>query len=142
MALIFALSGIVLPGMSDALINVQFSTLADWFRLPVLTTRTLTMVVALLMLYIFPDGQFVPRWTRWLFAVWVVMNVLWLLIPTLPFNPSYGGTWRETLVASYMFHIAYFMSGMGAQWYRYRHTTDDQQRRQLRWGWQGYLSRR
>ena len=35
----------------------------------------------------FPDGRFVPRWTRWAAAVWIAYHLLYSFFPDSPFSP-------------------------------------------------------
>jgi hypothetical protein len=81
-----------------------------------------------LFFYLFPDGRFVPRWTRWLALVWIVG----VMIPStfLPdrFLPILGHP------------LAYAFLGAGftgttlfAQAYRYRRVSSPTQRQQTKW---------
>jgi uncharacterized membrane protein YkvA (DUF1232 family) len=81
-----------------------------------------------LFFYLFPDGRFVPRWTRW----WVLACILVVIIPStfLPdrFLPVFGHP------------LAYAFLGAGvagasvyAQVYRYRRVSSPTQRQQTKW---------
>lgn len=120
-------------GMSDALINPLHSSAGDSWRVAVYALRSFAMGAGLIMLYTFPDGRFTPRWTRPLALVWGTLNILWFFFPTIPFNPNDGPTWRATPVASLLFGVAWFGSGIAAQVLRGRSAADPIQRQQTLW---------
>lgn len=74
--------------------------------------------------YVFPDGRFVPRWTRWLALVMLAYWAADTFFPSWPFNLS-------------MFKLILFYSliasTMIAQVYRYYYASTQQQRLQTRW---------
>ena len=82
-----------------------------------------------LFLFLFPEGQFVPRWTRWLALVWIA----WLLprywFPDWP--PLGSETWLAWL------NLFVWLSAIGgviySQAYRYRHISNTVQRQQTKW---------
>ena len=65
------------------------------WRLPVAGLHFLGSASFSLFLYLFPDGRFVPHWTRWVALAWIA----WLLprywVPDWP--PSGAGTWLAWL---------------------------------------------
>lgn len=122
------------PGMTDALIK-RYPTW-NW---PVLMLRALAVICTLSLFYLFPDGRFVPRWTRVLAVGWCISTVVWLLFPGVPFNTIYGDTWRKTPLASVVVALAWFGSGLFAQILRYRHVSDPFQRLQTKWTALGLL---
>jgi hypothetical protein len=97
------------------------------------TLRALEMAGALVLLYIFPDGRFTPRWTRWLALPWIIYIAVCALAPRTPFNPLDGPIWRATPIASFVFGVAWFATGIFAQGYRLRHSRDIVERQQLKW---------
>lgn len=144
LALILALALVALgateTGMTDALINPQWNPSGGGWRPVVYALRSLAMGAALLLLYIFPDGRFVPRWTRPLAAIWIGLNIAWFFFPRLPFNPNDGPTWRATPLLSMAFGVAWFASGILAQVIRYRVATDLLTRLQTRWTAAGMIA--
>ncbi|MFL5800884.1 MAG: histidine kinase [Roseiflexaceae bacterium] len=80
-----------------------------------------------LFLYLFPDGRFVPRWTRWVALAWIAWLVPKYWIPTWP-DVSTWTTWINTVV---------WLGALGtvvyAQVYRYRHVSTSVQRQQTKW---------
>jgi hypothetical protein len=96
--------------------------------LPVAFISSLGQASAALFFYLFPDGRFVPRWTRALAAVWVVWQVPAIFFPNSPFNsdnwpPLLAGAVWSGFLGSYVF----------AQVYRYSRVSDRVQRQQTKW---------
>ena len=72
------------------------------------------------LLYLFPDGRFVPRWTGWLLPVWLGLMTLFtlqLLPDSLAFAPV----------------ALYLLLGIGSQGYRFARRSDVVQRQQTKW---------
>jgi signal transduction histidine kinase len=125
--------GVTETGITGALINPQHGVDSALLRWLVLALGAMAMAGALLLLYTFPSGQFVPRWTRLLALVWVALNLLWLVHPQTPFNPLNGPVWRATPAASFVVGIAWFATGLLAQGYRYHRVSDLVERQQTKW---------
>ena len=97
-----------------------------------------------LFLYLFPDGQFVPRWTFWLAIVLVTVMVPIALFSRPPFDME---NWPPLAFA--LFLLCWILPGVIAQVYRYRHVSGPMQRRQTKWvifgftaamtGWAGVI---
>jgi hypothetical protein len=76
--------------------------------------------------YLFPDGQFVPRWTRnrpFLFVGWALA---WLLFPA-------ANLFNWPLPLALLVLLAVFTSGGIAQVYRYRRVSGPMERLQTKW---------
>jgi len=65
----------------------------------------------LLFFYVFPDGRFVPRWTRWAAVISVAYAIAVSLFSSLPFSPGQPLYWPVLL--------ALLFTGVFAQVYRY-----------------------
>ncbi|MCA9968695.1 MAG: response regulator, partial [Anaerolineales bacterium] len=87
--------------------------------------RTMGGSSAIIFFYLFPDGAFVPRFSRYLAAVWALLMLLWQVTPLLPFNPFY------TRMSPFIF--IWFGTVVGTQVYRYRRVSDARQRQQTKW---------
>jgi hypothetical protein len=81
-----------------------------------------TPTVALLVL--FPDGRFVPRWTRWLILFSIPLTVAMLYQP-----PAYAWALVGMIVIGAMY----------AQIHRYRHVSTPNERQQTKWVLYGLL---
>jgi hypothetical protein len=79
--------------------------------------------VFFLICALFPDGRFVPRWTRWLLPCWVVSGILFLIFRDVSFMYLvYNLVWLGEVV-SFVF----------ALFYRYRYASNPPQRQQTKW---------
>jgi hypothetical protein len=95
-----------------------------WF--PVQVVGFIGDVGMLTFLYLFPDGRFVPRWTRWLALLWIAYQVPAYFFPSSPADLS--GTWLGQLL-----FLALIGSGIAAQVYRYWRISSPVQRQQTKW---------
>ena len=88
-----------------------------------------------LFLYLFPDGHFVPRWTRWLALGWIVG----LMVPATffydPFLRSFGVPLATALAG-----LGFGGTTLIAQIYRYRRVSDPSQRQQTKWVFFGVVT--
>lgn len=85
-------------------------------------------VAIMLFFFIFPTGQFVPRWTRFILVFWGIMQGGRLFFPGTPFNLQYSARLLYTVLFS-----AGLASAMFAQFYRYRRSSGPAQRQQTKW---------
>ncbi|HEU5097915.1 MAG TPA: histidine kinase [Roseiflexaceae bacterium] len=80
-----------------------------------------------LFLYVFPDGRFVPRWTRWVALAWLVWQAPKYWIPNWPALTSL--TIRFDMVV----WLVALITVVYAQVYRYRRVSNAVQRQQTKW---------
>jgi hypothetical protein len=86
----------------------------------------LSSVSLVLVFYLFPNGRFVPRWTRWLMVAFLVIGVLILFLPsTPPVGPLY--------VLGSALWLSFLISLGVAQVYRYRRVSTPVERQQTKW---------
>jgi signal transduction histidine kinase len=83
---------------------------------------------SLLFFSIFPNGRFVPIWTRWLVIVSIALFGVQYFFPDSPLNPQ---NWPA--LSSSLFLFGVFGSLTGAQIYRYRRVFSPVQRQQTKW---------
>ena len=84
-------------------------------------------VCGALFFLLFPNGRFVPRWTRGVAVAWLAFSV-----PQIPFPELYSGSPAVELV-SYLVFLGYVLSVTGALVYRYRRVFSSAQRQQTKW---------
>ena len=90
--------------------------------------RSLAGIAVLLFALLFPDGQFVPRWTKWFAAAVVAMVALWVAIPGVAlFDVS---EWPASLQPIWTLGIA--LVAIYAQLYRYVRVSGVETRKQTR----------
>jgi hypothetical protein len=88
----------------------------------------LSEVLLVLVFLLFPSGQFVPRWMRWTFVVFLVGTTPVSFFPDVPLisNTSVGHLgWLVALVE--------FATAALVQLYRYWHVSSPLQRQQTKW---------
>jgi hypothetical protein len=86
------------------------------------------LVCSVVLLYLFPDGRFTPRWTRIPAILWAVVSlpaVFW------PASPISFAAWPAPI--PFIVLLAWAGSGLYAQVYRYRHASSPVQRQQTKW---------
>ncbi len=96
-----------------------------WFW-PVTFMDFLGSTALFVFFYLFPDGRFVPRWTRWAALGWAALNVVGYYSPR-------GFFLNEQSVIFPVFTFAFFLGVFGAQVYRYRRVSGTVQRQQTKW---------
>ncbi|BCJ48507.1 hypothetical protein GCM10010168_64280 [Actinoplanes ianthinogenes] len=100
----------------------------DWPPVPAAAGEALDIVAFVGffgLLFYFPDGRFVPRWTGWLFAVLAAHVVVSETL--LAFGI------RIPEVVDLLLVLAWVAGGVGAQVYRYRRVSTRAQRQQTKW---------
>lgn len=99
---------------------VVFGSILRWFNgiLPVL-------------FFFFPNGHFVPRWTRWVavaFAISHTLNSIWILMIIVTKSPE-----PEGLTVFNLIYFGAFFLSVGCQAYRYWKVSTVDERRQTKW---------
>ncbi|HEX6551707.1 MAG TPA: hypothetical protein VF026_03010 [Ktedonobacteraceae bacterium] len=126
LALLFALM-LVLGGTLYVTETVLASR-SIW-RVPALLLNELTFVLIFLVFSLFPDGRFIPRWTRWLFIGYLVLEAphIYTLLPDSSFDQI---RYPPLLLLLWFGELACL--GV-AQIYRYRYVSGPTQRQQTKW---------
>jgi hypothetical protein len=78
--------------------------------------------------YVFPDGRFVPGWTRATLAAWMFYLLLYYFFPNSPFGP---GNWPPPINTALL--MGFFGSLVLAQTYRYKRVSNPVERQQTKW---------
>jgi hypothetical protein len=86
-----------------------------------------------LFLYLFPDGHFVPRWTRYLVPLALLLDLNTMLTSNYIFlqREAFSMGLPNNLVTA--LHIVVVPLGLAAQLYRYLKVSDLQQRQKTKW---------
>jgi len=106
----FSLSHAVGP-----MLAVRLATISD----------QLSLFPVVLAFYLFPDGRFVPRWTRWMVVMGLGISILLLFFPRFSF------AWMNDI--STVGYVSLLLSLVIAQIYRYRRVSTRLQRQQTKW---------
>jgi signal transduction histidine kinase len=87
-------------------------------------------VLAALVFSLFPDGRFVPNFTRWLVIVWAALMGFLSFFSGFPFAVNLGSDYLSGLIGLVIGLLVCFL---GAQLYRYRQVSGPLERQQTRW---------
>ena len=87
------------------------------------------------LLYLFPDGKFVPRWTRLLAVVWGILVFFAIFFPEFKVSLP---TWSPFFQFLTLFVIA--ITGVFAQVYRYENVSSPLQKQQAKWALLGLIA--
>lgn len=88
-----------------------------------------------LLFYVFPDGRFVPRWTRWLAVVLVLGVASDILFPGSPLAVD-----NFPVPLFILFMLSWLLTGVYAQIYRYRRVSGPVERQQTKWVISGFTA--
>jgi len=83
---------------------------------------TLSLIGVQTLFFVFPDGKFVPRWTKWLVLGIAMVQVISVIVPI----DNNGGIYAVL----YLFVLG---SMVYAPLYRYKNCSDRLQRQQIKW---------
>jgi hypothetical protein len=120
LALLTALALVMLVTANSTYTLDQLSS--PW-QAPTTILNILTWSLILLVFCLIPNGQFVPRWTRWLPIIWIICNLLFLFFSQLQGN--------QFLVNFVWFTGLAFL--VVSLLYRYRIVSTPVQRQQTKW---------
>jgi hypothetical protein len=90
----------------------------------------LSSSATIITLFIFPDGQFVPRWTRWLAPLILLGPLAVIIIQTLQQGATLEDFNSNTLIGG--LSLLQWV-GIGSQVYRYLRVSDQTRRQQSKW---------
>jgi hypothetical protein len=107
---------------ADALVTSQ----PAWW-LPVQGVQIVGEVCVVLFFLLFPNGRFVPHWTRWLAVAFIAF-----VVSRDQFPGFYSGSPALEMVSEWVF-LGYVVSLLWSQIYRYRRSSSEAQRRQTKW---------
>ena len=122
-AMLLVLLGATFSGSVGALGNLH--PIWGWLNS---ILNALSLASVFLFFYLFPDGRFLPRWTRWLAVLIVAYVVPTALFPSSSLNPENWPAMPYTLLLG-----SWLVTGVFAQVYRYRRVSGPIQRQQTKW---------
>lgn len=85
----------------------------------------INLTLLVLAFYLFPDGRFVPRWTRWFMLMGIGVGIFLVIFP------RYSSALLNVITG--ILFISILFSLVIAQVYRYRRVSTPAQRQQTRW---------
>jgi len=99
----------------------------EWW-LPVMGLRYLGSACLSFFCYLFPDGRFVPWWTRWVAFTWLLPQLPEFFAPGSSLDPL-----RYPPLLQAAGFLGFVLSVVVAQVYRYRRVSTPVQRQQTKW---------
>jgi hypothetical protein len=123
---LYAAFALVLLGTGDnGAIHTLSRTASAWGTAARLL-GSLGLTSAAVVLFLFPDGRFVPRWTRWAAVLWLGFGLVAAVVPVSPLDPT-------TSALGPPLQVGLLASNVFAQIYRYRYVSGPIERQQTRW---------
>jgi hypothetical protein len=127
MALFSALTLVTFGGATfTGALDVLARVYPDWWWV-VSTLEFLGGASIILLFYLFPDGQVVPRWSLWLAAPWILAQGATYFFPDAPVSYRH---WPFLL--QWLLFVVGVGPAIGAQIYRYRRVSGPLQRQQTK----------
>ena len=99
--------------------------LSDPWSLATRVAISLALIAILTLLYTFPNGRFVPSWSRWVLAVFALWAAAGTVFTGIDPVVARGG-WQLAL-------LLFLFSGLAAQAFRLRRVSSPTERRQTKW---------
>lgn len=136
---VLLLAGLLLPmGIAGTWFNPFWWWATGWDypaveRLAQLLTYLLIGGMVLFVC-LFPNGRFVPPWSRWLAGSFLILNAANIFLPTTPLA---WDNWPFPLPT--LLPLAYLVAGSSIALIRYRHQATAVQRQQIKWVTVGIL---
>jgi hypothetical protein len=93
------------------------------------------VVTSISLLYVFPDGRFVPVWTQGLAIAWALLCLPAIFTPDLPVSMA---SWPAPVQIAV--HLFFSATGVYAQVHRYVHVSSPIQRQQAKWAIFGLIA--
>lgn len=105
-------------------------------EIPTRIAKFISWSLLIPILYTFPNGKFIPSGTRWLALIWIGTNLAWLIYPDLPNNPTQSGMLTQPFW--FYFYLAWFLSSVIAQVFRFKRSKSLTQKQQTKWAVFGF----
>lgn len=99
------------------------------WRVPYVLVLALGISAVILFMFVFPDGRFVPRWSRGLLAAWLIWVFAWYLTPVVFVRPM---PWPPQLQPGWAV-LGWISCGLAVQIYRYFAVSTSTQKQQTKW---------
>jgi hypothetical protein len=126
-SLVLLLFGVYFNEYAEILRNVN-PALSDL----VMMLPGITLLAFAILCYLFPDGHFIPGWTRW--AAWA-----WIATPVVLIIAELGGFYDAAYGLIALAVLTLFATCLIAPIYRYRKLASRTQRQQLKWALFGII---
>ncbi|HXF61771.1 MAG TPA: hypothetical protein VNK95_09140 [Caldilineaceae bacterium] len=101
-------------------------TVAVWIDLAMDFLPGIAFISFAILFYIFPDGRFIPRWTRWAAIAWAVLP--FAVVPFMLYDQELWGPLALALGLTVL-----VITCIVAPIYRYRYVSSPSERQQTKW---------
>ena len=125
MAMLVSLA-LVSFGTSWPEVQIALAAASPAWRVPVEFVTILGYTSMFLLFYLFPDGRFVPRWTRFPAFAWIVLGIV-------DFAVFSWGRENPNELLIFLVMPVVFVIGVFTQAYRYTRHSNSVQRQQSKW---------
>jgi len=128
---------LLLLGIAGPIYNPFWQWAQGWYstenqvpilRLLIFSLDYLLSVGVVLFAFLFPDGRFVPHWSRWIAALWALLRVGVVFFPDSPAS-VYTWSWSLGIIITTTIQLV----AIGAFGWRYRVQATAVQRQQIKW---------
>jgi len=113
--------------------TLESKILEPWLTLAAIFAL-MPVIAFFLMGYLFPNGRFVPSWTRWLVPVFVGVNIFATFFPGSMFDLN-----SFPIYIQFPIYLALFFSFIYAPIFRYRRVSTEFERQQIKWVVRGFV---
>lgn len=127
LALLGALALVTFGGATFPIVLRALAETHHGWALPIALVSYTGHVSFLSFFYLFPDGAFIPRWTRPLALLWAVLGIPIYFVPGTPLDP------HASPAAFVPMYLGFLGMAIFAQVYRYRRVSSLEQRQQTKW---------
>lgn len=112
---------------------VHDATSPQFLEQPFFFLRVIAFSVFIIFPLLFPNGRFVPNWTRYFAIFWIGLMLLFGFFPSIPLNFMYYETFLSWSPYSYVFLLSCISVPIGTQIYRYLKVSNQLEREQVKW---------
>ncbi|MFO7623432.1 MAG: hypothetical protein R6V73_03705 [Anaerolineales bacterium] len=132
---LISITGVLTGTMALPVVAALVASLPEW-EMPVLILRNIAIMGLITQFFVFPDGRFVPGWTRWAAPLWVVYSFAATFLPSLAPPVGLAGVGPQDLPIMLWLFLWMGLGGY-AQIFRFRYVSTPIQRQQTKyavWG--------
>jgi hypothetical protein len=131
LAILFSLVLILMPVILIPLSPAIYKIHPAW-RIPILLVRSIAGIVTINLFYVFPNGRFVPGWTRWLAVISLAFGMI-MILPGIDPPADFADLRRPLDYVLIATLLAWLGSGAAAQIFRYRYVSSQVEKQQTKW---------
>ena len=92
----------------------------------------ISTIVIVYFIILFPNGEYVPKWSKYYSIFWVLLIVSFFIFPNLPFNFLYAESFYRSPI-NYLAVLFFFAIPISLQIYRYFYVSSERERQQSKW---------